>query len=215
MAQSRRTQVGGTFARTGLPAAINSATYDAVNELNNWNGTPVAYDADGDMLSDGTHIYAWDARNHLSTIDSGSTGSFVYDVLGRRASKVISGVATSFLYDFVNPMQELSGTTPIANILSGSMDEYFSRTDSNGAANFLMDALGSTVALTDSTGSHKSQYTFDPYGNITQTGSSTSSSFTYTGREDDGTNLCYYRARYYNPTFGRFLSEAGRPPIWT
>lgn len=29
----------------------------------------------------------------------------------------------------------------------------------------------------------------------------------FTGRENDGTGLHYYRARYYDPTFGRFVSE--------
>ncbi|WP_040571126.1 RHS repeat-associated core domain-containing protein, partial [Methyloversatilis thermotolerans] len=29
----------------------------------------------------------------------------------------------------------------------------------------------------------------------------------YTGREDDGTGLYYYRARYYDPVIGRFISE--------
>src|SRR5262249_1774297 len=33
----RRTQVGGSFANTGLPGVISSATYDAANELANWN----------------------------------------------------------------------------------------------------------------------------------------------------------------------------------
>jgi len=32
----RRTLVGGGFARTGLPGAVSSATYDVANELTNW-----------------------------------------------------------------------------------------------------------------------------------------------------------------------------------
>ncbi len=32
-------------------------------------------------------------------------------------------------------------------------------------------------------------------------------SFQYTGRENDGTGLYYYRARYFNPATGRFISE--------
>jgi RHS repeat-associated protein len=38
------------------------------------------------------------------------------------------------------------------------------------------------------------------------TGSS-SNPYQYTGRENDGTGLYYYRARYYNPRSGTFLSE--------
>ena len=50
----RRTQVGGSFAQTGLPGPVTSATYDAANELTNWNGTAISYDLNGNTLSDGT-----------------------------------------------------------------------------------------------------------------------------------------------------------------
>ena len=32
-------------------------------------------------------------------------------------------------------------------------------------------------------------------------------SYTFTAREDDGTGLYYYRARYYHPALGRFVGE--------
>ena len=44
------------------------------------------------------------------------------------------------------------------------MRSIFTRTDSAGNRNFLTDALGSTVALTDSTGVVQTQYTYDPFG---------------------------------------------------
>jgi RHS repeat-associated protein len=195
------------MARTGLPQPMPSASYDGGNELLAWNESALSYDANGNMLSDGAHNYAWDARNHLSTIDSGSTGSFVYDPAGRRATKVISGTQTNFLYDLANPVQELSGTTPTANLLSGGLDEYFTRTDSNGTANFLTDALGSTAALTDTTGTAQTQYTFEPFGNTAQSGALSASSFAYTGRENDSAGLYFNRARYYSSVLGRFISE--------
>src|SRR5579864_1800360 len=202
-----RNSVSGSMARTGLPQPVPSASYDGGNELFAWNETALSYDANGNMLSDGTHNYAYDARNHLSTIDSGSTGSFVYDPAGRRATKVISGTSTGFLYDLANPVQELSGTTPTANLLTGGLDEYLTRTDATGTADFLSDALGSTTALADPTGTLQTQYTFDPFGNTTQSGNSSTNGFAYTGRENDGTGLYYYRARYYSPILDRFISE--------
>jgi len=51
------------------------------------------------------------------------------------------------------------------------------------------------------------QFTFEPFGNTTVAGSSTSNSFAYTGREQDATGLYFYRARYYDPLIGRFISE--------
>jgi len=159
------------------------------------------------MLSDAVHNYAWDARNHLATIDSGSTGSFMYDPAGRRTTKVISGTQTNFLYDLANPVQELSGTTPTANLLTGGLDEYFTRTDTLGTLDFLTDGVGSTAVLTDSTGSKQTQYSYDPFGNTAQAGTSTASSFAFTERENDNTGLYFNRARYYDPAIGRFVSE--------
>ena len=91
-------------------------------------------------------------------------------------------------------------------MLTGGVDERFQRTDSTGSYSYLTDALGSTEALTDSNGNSDVQYSYGPYGSLSVTGSTTNS-YDYTGRESDGLGLHYYRARYYNPTTGRFISE--------
>jgi len=52
-----------------------------------------------------------------------------------------------FIYDGENSTQELSGTTPTANILTGDTDEIFQRTDSSRTVVPLTDALGSVLAL--------------------------------------------------------------------
>ena len=131
---------------------------------------------------------------------------FAYDPLGRRTGKNILAANSNFLYDGVNPVQELNGSTVTANLLTGGVDERFTRTDSTGTSNFLTDALGSTVALTSPSGSSNVQYSYEPYGNMSVTGT-TNNYYTYTGREADGLGLYYYRARYYNPSTGRFISE--------
>src|ERR1041385_65902 len=89
----RRTQVGGSFAQTGLPGSITSATYDAANELTNWNGTALSYDLNGNMLSDGGNTFTWNARNQVATLNS---VSLQYDGFGRRTKNLQS---TSFLFD--------------------------------------------------------------------------------------------------------------------
>jgi RHS repeat-associated protein len=62
------------------------------------------------------------------------------------------------------------------------------------------------LALTNDTGAVTTRYSYDPFGNTTVTGTSTNV-FQYTGRENDGTGLYYYRARYYSPKMQRFVSE--------
>ncbi len=49
-------------------------------------GQAFQYDANGNLLSDGTRTYEWDAENRLTAINIGSQRSqFAYDGLGRRA----------------------------------------------------------------------------------------------------------------------------------
>ena len=201
---------GGSLAATGMPAAVSGNTFNADNELTAFNGTTLTYDASGNLLSDGNNTYTWDPRNHLTAISGGANGSFVYDALGRRAGKSINGMTTQFVYDGLNPVQELDGSGPpnvTANLLTGlGVDEYFTRTNSNGAMSFLTDALGSAIALADSTGSIGTSYTYEPFGNVAVNGSN-SNPYQFTGREDDDTGLYFYRARYYDANIERFISQ--------
>jgi len=71
----------------------------------------------------------------------------------------------------------------------------------------LADALGSTIALANGSGLVQTEYTYEPFGRTTATGSTSTSQQQYAGRENDGTGLYFYRARYYDPNSGRFVSE--------
>jgi RHS repeat-associated protein len=120
--------------------------------------------------------------------------------------KTIDGAATESRYDGLNVLQEIPGVGPAVNLLTGlGIDEVFSRTDASGRQTVLPDALGSTVALADDTGTVGTQYTYEPFGDVTTAGSN-GNPFQYTGRENDGSGLYFYRARYYRPQQHRFLS---------
>jgi hypothetical protein len=59
-----------------------------------------------------------------------TAGSFQY-AFGRR---ILNAAGNGILYDGVNPVQELSGSIVVANLLTGlGVDEVFTRTDSAGA----------------------------------------------------------------------------------
>jgi YD repeat-containing protein len=105
-ANGSRTAIGGTYARSNLPAALISATYDDANEIATWGGASFAYDANGNLTSDAARSYTWNARNELVGISGGVSASFEYDAFGRRRSKTVSGAATQFLYDGANLVQE-------------------------------------------------------------------------------------------------------------
>ena len=203
----RRESFGGTFAKANLPAVLTSTNYNADNQLTSWNGTAQTYDANGNLTGDGTKTYTWNARNELSALGGAVTASFQYDAFGRRTTKTVGGNGTNYLYDGANVIQELSGTTPIANVLTGGTDEILRRMDGSGSSYFLADGLGSPIALSDATASIQTTYAYEAFGKTTSAGAANSNPYQYTGRENDGTGLYYYRARYYDPMRGRFVAE--------
>jgi RHS repeat-associated protein len=71
------------------------------------------------------------------------------------------------------------------------------------------DGLGSITELTKSNGSAVNTYTYAAFGGDSPANTETvANSFHFTAREyDPETKLYYYRARYYDPLWGRFLSE--------
>jgi RHS repeat-associated protein len=212
-AAGNRIKTGGAFARTTIPPALSTVSYNANNQQTTFGTNTETYDLNGNLntVTDAgvTATYMWNARNQLTGIaTTGFAASFSYDSFGRRTGKTVQGTTTNFVYDGLNPVQEKAGATVTANLLTGlGIDEFFTRTDGVGSRALLPDALGSTVALGDSTGTLQTQYTYEPFGSATQSGQANTSSYKYTGREDDGTGLYYYRARYYHPRLQRFIAE--------
>ena len=202
------TKVGGTFARTDLPQAVSSTNYNSGNHQTGFGSQTLTYDLNGNLTSDGTNTFTWNARDQLISISGpGLNASFQYDGIGRRISKTVNSSTTSSLYDGLNVVQEAVGGSATANMLAGSVDEVFRRTDSSGSWGPIADGLGNVIALTDAAGAIQASYTYEPFGKTTASGSASSNPSQYTGRENDGTGLYYYRARYYSPALQRFISE--------
>ncbi|MGO4703878.1 RHS repeat-associated core domain-containing protein [Dyella sp. 2RAB6] len=208
-AMGQRTGRSGSFiSNLRSNATAQSGQFDLNNRQTQFNGQSLTYDANGNLTSDGTSTYVWNARNQLVQVKQGAAtvASYSYDSMGRRVAKTIQGVATSYLYDGPNAVQESAGGV-VNPILTGlNVDERFARNDVGGRSYFLADAVGSTVALTDSNANVLQRYSYDSYGNASMTGAFTNP-YQFTGRENDGGGLYYYRARYYAPAMGRFISE--------
>lgn len=208
-----------------IPNGASNINYNSANQMLTFQPSGgiienMSYDENGNLISMtnscGTTTYTWDVRNRLVGINgfapdcSSLTASFKYDALGRRIEKTINGVTTKYLYDGVDIIQELNsdGTMKVNYIRTLNIDEPLAMIKADGTVRYYQqDALGSVIALTDETGTIKTQYAYDPYGNTTAIGEPSDNSFQYTGRENDGTGLYYYRARYYSPELQRFISE--------
>lgn len=217
----RRIATGGSLAHAALPEALADAAVDAANRLTAAGTQTLTYDANGNLIGDGSRQYVWNARDQLVQIQDSAgavIAAFTYDAFGRRQTKTIDGVANGYVYDGSNIVQELAGAASTnndpgnvkASYVGGALDEVFAQfsgTGENAAIlTYLTDALGSTIRLVDAAGAKVVEYTYDPYGN-TIADAAVSNPFQYTGRENDGTGLYYYRARYYSPNLGRFISS--------
>jgi len=211
----RRATTSGSYARLNLPAAVTSGTYNASNQLTKWGSTNLTYDLNGNMNGDGTNTYSWNSpRPALRGDQVGQTlPSFTYDAFGRRQKKTLGSVVTSYLYDGANTVQELTGASPSANLLTGlGVDELFQRTEGATTRTFLADALGSALALADSAGMVQTSYTYAPYGATTVTGTASNSTTQFTGRENDPTPLLLSRSLL--PPGHVAVRQRGSERIW-
>jgi RHS repeat-associated protein len=209
-----RTSANGTTY--GPPGPGNLLTNDGVYTY--------AYDNEGNLLTK-TKVaggeqtqYSWDYRNRLTeaVVMNGTTtlqdDRFTYDVFNRRIGKSTLGGSQQWkAYDGANPYADFNGSTLTNRYLYGNaVDQLFARYDGTNTTWYLTDLLGSVRLLTDKNAATiLDQLTYDSYGNIaTETQPANGDRFKYAGREWDAEiGLYNNRARYYNPTVGRFLKE--------
>jgi RHS repeat-associated protein len=90
--------------------------------------------------------------------------------------------------------------------------DLISMTDGSGTQHYLSyDGLGSVSDLTDGTGAVTDTFVYDAFGAVTARTGTTATAWKFTGEQaDDGsgdTGYYFLRARYYDPTTGRFISR--------
>src|SRR6185437_9139235 len=176
-----------------------------------------SYDGNGNTStksdSNGTTTYTWDFENRLTSVvlpGSGGTVTFKYDPFGRRIQKSSSSGTTNYLYDGSNSVEEMDQSgTEVAHYSQGAgIDEPLAAARGGAAGFYEQDGLGSVTSLTGSTGAMLNSYSYDAFGNVAASTGSFVNPYQFTGRDyDSETGLRYYRARYYDESTGRFLSE--------
>jgi RHS repeat-associated protein len=200
-AVGNRTGVGGSWSGTLVPSSVSFGSYDAANRLSS-----LTYDKNNNVTYDGTNTYGWDVRDQLAGVTGPTNETFQYDSFGRRLQRTVAGVPNNYTYDGLNPINVTANGTS-TDLLGGlRLDQYFATVASSVTKAILPDALGSTIALADtSSPPTQPQFTYEPFGRSSNPAGPPVIQFT--GRENDGDGLYYYRARYYQPTSGRFISE--------
>jgi RHS repeat-associated protein len=152
--------------------------------------------------------YSWDYENRMTqAVSRKQTVRYKYDALGRRVAQYAGAKGqTKFTYDGPDVLlDDFNGT--LTKYINGlGIDNKLRQTISSTASYFLADHLSSTNGLADSTGSLTSSTLYDSFGNATNPSFPTR--YQFTGREQDPvTGLQYNRARWYDASIGRFISE--------
>jgi len=192
---------------------VSPYNYNSSNELTSTPNGSYTYDNNGNTLTDPSgKTYTWDFENRLTKVVVPGTGTvtFKYDPFGRRIQKIEPSRTVNYLYSGSNILNELDGSGNfIAAYTQGvGVDDPLAQLTSGTASFYEADGLGSLTSLSNATGSLAKTYTYDSFGNLTMSTGTLSNFFQYTARESDSeTALYYYRARYYDPTIGRFVSQ--------
>ncbi len=198
---------------TLLPTAKAAAAADSANRVSRFGQAGYTFDEEGQTRTktdnQGTTIYDWDARGRLNkvTLPNGQAVNYGYDAMGRRNGRTAGGLTTNYLYDEQDiALDQGAGGNAIDYLNGPGMDNLLRQSSTGpGSLYFLQDHLNSTIALANVNGVLVERPQYDA------TGISAGSSLTryeYTGREKDNiTGDIFYRARWYDPTLGNFLSE--------
>ena len=196
---------------------VSPYSYNSSNELTSTPSTTYTYDNNGSTVtkvdSTGTTTYTWDYVNQLSSValpGSGGTVSFKYDPFGRRIQKSGPSGTVNYLYDGPNPLEEVdqNGNVLARYTQSGLIDEPLSELRASTTSYYEQDGIDAVTSLSNSAGALANTYSYDCFGKLTASTGTITNPFQYTSREFDlETGLLNYRARYYDPTIGRFVSE--------
>jgi RHS repeat-associated protein len=200
----------------------SGATIDAANRLTETATHTFTYDAHGNLLtkqdrtSGARVVYHWNESMELVRVDRYANGtattptssvSFAYDALRRRMQRTANGVTEVFIHDRANRIGSVNTAGgPIERIThSYRGDEPLAITYASGSSRYLhADRLGSVIAV--SGGAQVDRLAYLPYGQAAAV-PGVQVPFRFTGHEYEADDLYYFRARYYDPQLGRFISE--------
>lgn len=220
--------VGNRMSRADSAEGTTSYGYDAndrlLTESLNDSTTRYDFDANGNTLrkvnaaTDAVlSAYKWDFDNRLVGADADGNGTYEvqnrYDAEGIRVSQTVNGIETRHLIDKVQPyaqvLEEYSpgGIIKVSYVYGNDLISQ-NRPAETGKSFYHVDGLGSTRALTNSSGLVTDRYVYDAFGRTIGQVGSTGNVYLFAGEQRDGaTGWDYLRARWMNRAVGRFVSR--------
>lgn len=160
----------------------------------------------------GDFTFAYGPGGLLTSVTrpDGAVVRYHYDFWGRRIGKTFSdGRRLEYLYDGLRLVQERDerGRLAATYFHGPALDRPIAVQRGPRCYFYLYDPLGSVIALSDETGALVETYEYDEWGRCRALPGTLEQPFRFTGREwDEESGLYCFRARYYDPVTGRFLT---------
>ena len=160
-------------------------------------------------------LYVYNAENRLirATVQSGNNVSveeYQYDYAGNRIAKSSEGEYTKYLLDINGELTYVLAEMNFDNTEKCYYtrgDELISLERDGKKSYYVYDGHGSVRALADENGKVTDKYVYDAFGNLISSVGSTKNDLLFCGEQfDPVTGLYYLRARYMNPSVGRFIT---------
>ena len=194
---------------------ITSTAADAKTEE-----TAYSYDANGNQITktaeSKTETNTYDGLNQLIGFTDGeTTASYKYNADGLRTSKTVDGKTINHIWDgnkqIVVDMDDSDWYSAEVYVRGTNLLAKFSKQSGNVKTNYqyyTQNAHGDVVNLTDAQGAITKSYKYDAFGVEQNIDDADSNVFRYCGEYyDSESGTIYLRARYYDPTIGRFISR--------
>jgi RHS repeat-associated protein len=198
-----------TVSITATDANGNAKTNNY--EITNTGSTgALAYDANGNLVSDGTRTFEWDARNQLVAVTAGTHRSeFTYDGQRRRVGHVekengVTQTEMKIVWCMRDRCEERGADGTTVNRRTFDNGEQVAGT----SRYFTTDHLRSVTAVSDNSASVLARYTYEPWGSRSLTTGVDSTRIGFTGHDWHETAsgwLAQYRL--LDPATGRWTSE--------
>jgi RHS repeat-associated protein len=169
------------------------------------------YDANGNLTgTTAGQSFTYDAFNRMTqAVGTGGTATYTYNGNGLKIQRVGPDGTTRYYYDGFRPIWETDGIgTMTAQLDRDIFGNLLSRLDSLGTRRYYhTDGLGSTIVLTDATGSFAAGMLYDAWGNVRAT-SADVGKYRFAGAEmDTASGLYHMGPRFYDPSIGRWFGE--------
>jgi RHS repeat-associated protein len=211
-----RTSSNDALVSTSAYPVVRGYAVNALNQYTVAGPAAFTYDLNGNLISDASTNYVYDAENRLVSASGAHTATLGYDPLGRLWQVAAPSGTTRFVYDGDHVAIEYDGGTAAllrAYVWGPGVDEPLVWYEATGGAlrrYFHADHQGSIVAVSDQWGNPLAVTGYDAWGIPNSGGLGFGAGgvgrFGYTGEAWlPELGFYYYKARIYSPTLGRFL----------